>query len=75
MRRLVRIVIANWRIHLLAALLALALASCVAAGYSCGYSAGYSAGRDSHQNVNELIDAGFLVTDPEGFPVRQFDED
>jgi hypothetical protein len=39
-----------------------------------GVCSGYIAGRQSHQNVNDLISVGFTVTDPEGFPVRDFDE-
>ena len=34
----------------------------------------YSIGRDSVQNANDLIRAGFTITDPEGFPVDRFDE-
>ena len=36
---------------------------------------GYRAGRGSHQNVNDLIEAGFTVTDPEGYEVYNFEED
>ena len=35
---------------------------------------GYLLGRSSHQNINALQRAGFVVIDPEGYEVERFEE-
>ena len=35
---------------------------------------GYYVGYHSHQNINELTRAGFVVIDPEGYQCERFDE-
>jgi hypothetical protein len=42
-------------------------------GLILGHCFGYAGGAASHQNVNDLIDAGFSVVDPEGFPIARFE--
>lgn len=37
-------------------------------------AASYQLGRESHQDVNDLLSAGFTLTDPEGFECRSFEE-
>lgn len=38
------------------------------------FALGYYGGYHSHQNVNELTRAGFVVLDPEGYQCDRFDE-
>lgn len=35
---------------------------------------GYAAGRQSHQNANDLIAAGFTITDCDGYECEKFDD-
>ena len=52
-------------------ILAITLVMC---GTLLGVAIGYYAGRNSHQNANEMIGAGFTVIDPEGYEIESFDE-
>ena len=38
------------------------------------FALGYYGGYHSHQNVNELTRAGFVVLDPEGYECNRFDK-
>lgn len=43
--------------------------------FTSGLFLGYNLGRNSHQNVNTLLQTGFKVYDPDGFEVERFTED
>jgi hypothetical protein len=46
----------------------------IASVVGAAFVVGCVIGRESHQNANALIRAGFTITDPDGFPVESFDE-
>lgn len=44
-------------------------------GQQLGYNQGFQQGRESHQNLNDLLSVGFVLTDPDGYEVERFDDD
>ena len=56
-------------------LLAFALSiACLSASYQSGQSSGQSHGQSHGKHLNSLIEAGFVILDPDGYEVERFDE-